>query len=79
MEARRCLGVLMYLRKAVLCHLPRVWIMESSTPTMAAVVAAPMRKLCPAYSEAGMPTDCSNSLKRLMKTGFDNGLPDASR
>ena len=35
--AKRAFGVLIYLRKAALCHLPSVWIMESSVHTRAAV------------------------------------------
>ena len=35
--AKRAFGVLIYLRKAALCHLPSVWIMESSMHTKAAV------------------------------------------
>ena len=34
---------------AELCHLPKIWMVESSTPARAADVAAPMRKLWPAY------------------------------
>ena len=48
-------GIRMYCRKAELCHLPRVWIVESSTPARAADVAAPIRKLCPASSPCGRP------------------------
>lgn len=39
------LGVLMYVRKAALLHLPKSCITESSTPAWAAAVAAPIRKL----------------------------------
>ncbi len=49
-------GVLMYCRKAALCHLPSVLIMESSIPFFAAVVAAPIRKLWPAYWSWGRPS-----------------------
>ena len=31
-------GVRMYWKKAMLCHLTRVWIVESSIPAAAAVV-----------------------------------------
>ena len=48
-EASCSLGILMYWRKAALCHLPNACMVESSIPARAAVVAAPMRKLCPAY------------------------------
>ncbi len=46
------LGILMYWRKTALCHRPRSWIVESST---LAEVAAPIRKLCPAYWCWGRP------------------------
>ena len=44
-EARCSFGERMYNKKAVLCHRPKVWIVESSIPLSAAVVAAPIRKL----------------------------------
>ena len=44
-EARRSFGVLIYWRKAALLHLPRVWMVESSTPAAIAAVAAPILKL----------------------------------
>ena len=49
------LGVLMYLRKAADSHLPSIRITESSTPTLAAAEAAPMRKLCPLYCRGSIP------------------------
>ena len=57
MAASCSFGIWMYCRKAELCHLPRVWIVESSMPARAAEVAAPMRKLCPAYSSCGRPRE----------------------
>ena len=47
-ETDASLGIQMYCKKAALCHRPRAWMVESSTPANAADVAAPMRKLCPA-------------------------------
>ena len=44
-DASWSLDVWMYLRYADECHLPRVLIMESCTPALAAVVAAPILKL----------------------------------
>ena len=45
-RAANCsLGVQMYCKKAALCHLPRVLMIESSTPLRAAVVVAPILKL----------------------------------
>ena len=40
----------MYVRNAVLFHLPEVQITESFIPALAAEVATPMQKLCPAKS-----------------------------
>ncbi len=45
--ANECLGVLMYLLKESLLHLPNIWITASLRPFDAAVVAAPMRNECP--------------------------------
>lgn len=36
---------MIYIRKAILFHRPRVQIVESSRPAFAAVVAAPLQKL----------------------------------
>ena len=47
----------MYWRKAALYHLPRVWIVESSIPAAAAVVATPILKLWPAYWCWGRPME----------------------
>ena len=69
--AKRAFGVLIYLRKAALCHLPSVWIMESSMHTM---VAAPIRKLYPAYWCAWKP-DCNRSLILWTKTDLVSTLP----
>ena len=62
----------MYWRKAALCHLPRVWIVESSIPAAAAVVAAPILKLWPVYWCWGRPMEhrisriCSTNLCLVM-------------
>ena len=40
-------GVRIYAVKAEDFHWPNTWMRESGTPAAAAVVAAPMRKLCP--------------------------------
>ena len=55
-------GVRTHSWYATLCHLPIVFVRESWTPQAAAVVAAPMRKLCPAYFSGWRPTSCSTSL-----------------
>ena len=49
-------GNLMYSWYAALSHRPNVFIVESSIPTAAAVVAAPIRKLWPAYLDLSRPT-----------------------
>ena len=49
-DANLSLGVCMYKKNAELFHLPRALMVESSRPACAAAaVAAPIRKLCPAY------------------------------
>ena len=40
-------GVWMYVINEEDFHLPRVWMSESLRPALIAVVAAPIRKLCP--------------------------------
>ena len=44
MQANCSLGIRMYCRNAVLCHLPKACIVESLIPANAADVAAPMRE-----------------------------------
>lgn len=62
----------MYLKKAVIFHQPRVYIVESSRPAFAAVVAAPIRKLCP--QSAGKAAQRA-SLTFATKYGLVNGIP----
>ena len=45
-----CHRSFMYGMHAMLYYLPRIWIKESSTLLVAAVLAAPMRNLCPLYA-----------------------------
>lgn len=47
-------SVQIYARKAELNHLPRAWITDSWVPALAAVVAAPIRKLRPENPNDGM-------------------------
>ena len=47
MAVMRCHGVRMYSRYADDFHQPIVWIIDSLTPALAAVVAAPILKLWP--------------------------------
>ena len=65
------------MRKAELFHLPRAFIVESSKPTFAAVVAAPMRKLWPAKCRYGRPTAVRASLTLATKYDFVSGSPSA--
>ena len=61
-------GMRMYARYAELDHLPRILMTASSTPAVAADVAAPMRKLCQEYGAGSTPTDDNASLIRLTST-----------
>ena len=44
-----CLGVQIYVRKAVLDQQVRALMVKSSTPDSGAAVAAQILKVCPAY------------------------------
>ena len=57
-----------YARCAELDHLPRILMTASSTPTAAADIAAPMRKLCPEYGTGSTQTDDNASLMWLTST-----------
>ena len=61
-EASCSRGVQMYKRNALLFHLPRVCIVDSSSPALAAAVAAPMWKLWPAKWLYGSPASWSIAL-----------------
>ena len=56
----------MYSRYAKLFHWPSVLIKESSIPLEAAVVAAPMQKLWPAYLSARIPALFNASRTAMM-------------
>ena len=56
---------LMYNKKAALCHRPIIWIIESSMPTNAALVAAPIWKPRPAYWCCGSPIASRHSIPDL--------------
>ena len=73
-EANCSLGVRMYTRQV---DLPRVLITEPSIPTLhvAAAVAAPMRKLCPAKFCSGKPVALIASLTLLVIEDFVSGRP----
>ena len=60
------LGVRIYSVYAEFSHRPMVLINESWTPLFAAVVAAPILKLWPAYLEASTPDAATASLTALM-------------
>ena len=70
-----CLGVRIYCRKAVLFHLPSIRIVESSKPTLAAVVAAPIRKLWPANCDSGSPIAYNAALTCCVNVAFVSGFP----
>ena len=63
----------MYARYAELLHLLIVLITESSIPTLAAVVAAPMRTLCPAKFCSSKPIALNPSLTLLVNRAFVRG------
>ncbi len=77
MCANECLGVLMYLLKESLLHLPNIWITASLRPFDAAVVAAPMRNECPAYSRACLTVSTSLSLVKGILLSSLNGGPSS--
>ena len=62
-------GIRTYRKNAELCHCPNVCSTESSTPAMAAVVAAPILKLWPQYWSWATPM-----LVRLARICFRHGL-----
>ena len=63
-------GMHTYDKYAELFQRPRVWIVESSTPLAAAVVAAPMRKLWPEYNELSKPACCNNFATNLLRENY---------
>ena len=69
-------GVRMYWRNAALCQRPSVWIVESWIPTVATVVAAPIRKLWPAYWSCCKPSEFSMSRICVTNLCFDKALRD---
>ena len=80
--ARDCPGVRMYWWYAAERHCPSVWIDESSIPTSAAAVAAPMRKLWPvtAASAAGsIPDDIRASRTATTNRRLVSGKPSWNR
>jgi len=69
----RCdFSVLVYLRKAALCHLPKIWIRVSSNPASAAEVAAPILKLWRAYWVDGEVEILQTGPDLLGEPGFYN-------
>ena len=82
--AETCLNVScgrqIYVRYVELFYLPKVWITLSCRPTFAAVVAAPMQKLWPAYASALSPAAASSlqmsatNLRRVRKHTGTRGL-----
>ena len=68
-------GMRMYNKYAILSHQPKAFIVESWSPTIAAVVAAPTLKLWPAKPLSSYPNFSSACLTHLTKTGFVKGRP----
>ena len=52
------IGIRIYRLKAADFHLPIAWICVSLIPISAAVVAAPIRKLCALYFVGSSPANC---------------------
>ena len=52
------IGIRIYRLKAADFHLPIAWIRGSLIPISAAVVAAPIRKLCALYFVGSSPANC---------------------
>ena len=69
----------MYSKNAELLHLPIVLITKSSIPTLAAAVAAPMRKLCPAKFCSGKPTAFRPSLIFVVNIDFVRGHSSSNK
>ena len=65
----------MYAKNAELFHRPRVRIVESSIPALAAVVAAPIRKLCPAKLLYGRSAASKAVLTCCVNFALHNGFP----
>ena len=74
-EANCVRGNLMYNLYAALFQRPRVWMSESSSPLWAAVVAAPIRKLCPLYLECCTPTSRNAACRRETNIDLVSGSP----
>ena len=74
-NARWSLGVLIYTWYAALDHLPNILIVASPSPRAAAVVAAPLRKLCPVYPSAEMPLLLNAFWVSWTKRGLVSGFP----
>ena len=66
-------GDRIYARNAELFQRPKVLMVESSIPTLAAAVAAPILKLWPAKSWSGSPISCRTVLMCFVKSGLVRG------
>ena len=73
--ASSSLGIRTYLRYVELCHLPRVWMVESCMPLDLAVVAAPMQKLWPANLELSTPASLRFFRNWATKRSLDSTEP----
>ena len=61
--------------KVSLFHLPSVRMVLSSRPAIAAAVAAPILKLCPAYCDWSTLTVVNTSLSLATKQTFNRSVP----
>ena len=52
-----------------------MWMVESSMPALAAVVAAPIWKLCLANWDSGSPIACNGALTYCVKVAVVSGFP----
>ena len=74
-----CCGVRMYDSNADNFQRPRVFMRESLKPILAAVVAAPMRKLCPLKQESSTPAACRACRRKCTSLGLERVQPSSNR
>jgi hypothetical protein len=70
------LGHCIYTLKQSEDQRPSVWISQAGAPTVAAVVAAPIRKLCDEYTVGSCPAFVSNLLKITVRLDLVKQVPD---
>ena len=79
MSASCLLGSLTYSWHAWLFHRPSVLMVSTGIPQTAAVVAAPIRKLCPAYSSGLRPALARTFLSAITRRWRVRASPDLNR